>query len=456
MGTSGVKLLLVNPQGQTKRAKCPYESADLTGWCDALKKAVTMLKEQDPLTDLSAIALSSQVGTYLLDTGEVLPWNSAAGARELPRIQAAVTQEEWLREIGMAHPELVSYPLPRLLHIKEQFPQCRSVLMPKELLLRELTGNTVTDIFSWRGLCHPDRQAYSQMLLERFGIDLALPRPALPTDLAGCITPAAAQSYGLPESTPVYVGCNDFFAGLLGMGVWEEGTVFELSGTSEHLGLITPAPQAGKFVSGPYFNGCATYGGTKASGVSCDFAIRHFGIDDLDTNIVYGQPPIFLPYLTGERAPIYDENARGVFFGITGKTTAADMAYAVLEGVVFSLYHIGESLGLSKPDRMIIGGGSAVNPLMAKLKATLFGCQILRVTENDSSALGAAMLAMVGSGVYACLADAAKAVVSYETAADPDKGLHSLLQKRFAIYKDLYVNLKNSFENFSQLGGKEK
>lgn len=451
LGTSGIKLLLVTPQGQIKRAKCPYINPDPAGWCDALKKAVAMLKEQDSLTGLGAIALSSQVGTYLLDTGEVLPWNSAAGKEELQRIQAEVRSEEWLPEIGMDHPKLISYPLPRLLYIKKHFPKCRSVLMPKELLLRELTGNTVTDIFSWRGLCHPDKQTYSQKLLERFEIDLTLPPVAKPTDLAGRVTPAAAECYGLPVNTPVYVGCNDFFAGLLGMGIWEEGTTFALSGTSEHLGLITSVPQVGKFVSGPYFNGCATYGGTKASGVSCDFATREFGIDDLDANIVCGNPPIFLPYLTGERAPIYDENAKGVFFGITGKTTTADMAYAVLEGVVFSLYHIGETLGLSDPPCLITGGGSAVNPLMAKLKATLFGCRVLRTKENDSSALGAAMLAMVGSGVYPSPADAAKAVVSYKTAAEPDKSLQSLLQKRFAIYKDLYINLKHSFENFSKL-----
>ena len=342
LGPSAVKLLLATPAGRCRHVKCDYEKADISGWCEALKEAAAMLKEQDALEELCGIALSSQVGTYITDTGEILSWESAAGKEELCEIKAAVTDKQWTEQIGMVHPDLVSYPLPRLLYIKRHFPQCRAVMMPKELLLYELTGNLITDPFSWRGLCDPDKKAYSYSLLEKFGIDLSLPPLGLPTDCAGCVNEAAAQKYGLPVGTPVYIGCNDFYAGLLGMGVLEEDSVFELSGTSEHLGIITAERMEGAFVSGRYFNGFASYGGTKSSGACCNFAIRNFGIDKLDMRNMFSDAPVFLPYLNGERAPIYDENAKGVFFGINAKTSSDDMAYAVLEGVVFSLYHIYE------------------------------------------------------------------------------------------------------------------
>lgn len=449
LGTSAVKLLLVTPQGDRKRAKCPYSQANASGWREALKLAVDMLKQQDSLESLCGIALSSQVGTYLTDTGELINWESAAGKDELRQIKASVPDAQWIEQIGMTHPDLVSYPLPRLLYIKRHYPQCRAVRMPKELLLQELTGNTVTDPFSWRGLCDPDKNAYSSQLLKQFEIPLCLPPIGQPTDCAGQVSSAASKKYGLPVGTPVYIGCNDFYAGLLGMGVLEKNTLFELSGTSEHVGVITAQRSDGAFVSGRYFHDFATYGGTKSSGTACAFAIRHFGIDGLDADGSFLDAPIFLPYLNGERAPIYDENAKGVFFGIDGQTASDDMAYAVLEGVVFSLYHIYESLPHCTAKRFITGGGSAGNMLMARLKAALFDCSVLRVTENDASALGAAILAMVGSGEFLSLSDAVSATVSYEPIAEPDRKLRAQLLKRYAVFKDIYKNLKDTFQIYS-------
>ncbi len=456
LGTSAVKVLLVDTNGDTVRAKCRYDTADTDGWCVALQTALRILEKQTSLAGVSAIALSSQVGTYITDTGEVLGWDSAVGREELQEIKTAVDTDAWVHEIGMVHPDIISYPLPRLLYIKRHLPQCTAVMMPKELLVKELTGKADSDVFSWRGLCHPDKKVYSEALLAQFGIDLTLPNLLLPTDLVGTVTKTASRKYGIPVDVPVYVGCNDFFAGLLGMGVWDEGTIFELSGTSEHLGVVTAERKDGGFVSGKFFNGYTTYGGTKASGVSCDFAMRQFGLEGVEASIAHREPPIFLPYLKGERAPIYDENAKGVFFGITDKTTNEDMAYAVLEGVVFSLYHIGEKLDIKDVPAMVTGGGSALDAVMAKLKATLFNCDIFCVTENDSSALGAALLAMVGDGAFSTLGDAIKAVVSATCVATPDAALREPLLKRYAIYKNLYKSLKDQFEAFSKLKGADK
>lgn len=450
LGTSALKVLLVNKNGVQQRAKCAYNGMGIDAWLDALRIAVAKITPDDR-RDIAGIGLCAQVGTYITDTGEVISWDAPAGKEELAAIQAAVSTDEWIEKIAMVHPELVSYPLPRLLYIKEHYPQCKTVIMPKELMLQALTGETVTDIFSWRGLCHPEKKAYASDLLERFGIHIQLPRLAMPTDIAGCVTAAAAEKFGLPQGVPVYVGCNDFYAGLLGMGVWETGSVFELSGTSEHLGMITRDRQEGYAVSGPYFNGYATYGGTKASGMSCDFARKHFGIEALSADQAYAAPPVFLPYLKGERAPIYDENARGVFFGITQNTTKEALAYSVLEGVVFSLYHISQTLGVAPGSRLITGGGSAGNVLMAQLKAALFETTVLRLWENDSSALGAAMLAMVGGGAFASVQEGIKSLVRYEEMAHPNEKLKTVLQKRYGIYKNLYLNLKETFARFAQL-----
>ena len=451
LGTSSVKLLLVTAEGESIRAKCRYDAVGLDGWRKALKSAFADLQKAADLSEVAAVAISSQVGTYITDSGDVIGWNSNAGTEELAEIKAKISDSEFSEEIDMIHPNLISYPLPRLLYIKRHYPNCKKVIMPKEFLLTELTGNTVTDIFSQRGICYPDKKQYTEKLMKKLELDFELAPIKLPTDLAGGVTKAAAETYGLAENTPVYIGCNDFFAGLLGLGAYDCGTVFELSGTSEHLGVITEERMDGKFVSGRYFNGNATYGGTKASGMACDFAIKTFGLDGLCEDIVYNDPPIFLPYLKGERAPIFDENAKGVFFGISDKTTSKEMAYSVLEGVVFSLYHIGRALSIENVKEIKVGGGSAGDVLMTRLRAELFGCPVVRAAENESSALGAAMIAMVGSGRFGSLKEAVGAVVKYSHTELPDGKLREKLLQRFEIYEKLYPCLAKEFEEFSNL-----
>ena len=451
IGTSSVKLVLANKNGDVKKSKCPYISNGINAWCYALKTALRDLEKQIPLSTVSAIGLSSQVGTYITDCGDVVEWSSSAGEKELKEIKSAISDDEFIKEIGMVHPNLISYPLPRLLYIKRNFKNATAVLMPKELIIRELTDNSVTDTFSQRGICNSLSNRYSEALLSRFNIDFKLPEIKNPTDIAGYVTKKASSDYGLPYGTPVYVGCNDFYAGLLGMGVLENNTAFELSGTSEHIGIITDDLSVGDNISSKYFNGYVTYGGTKASGISCDFAINNFGLEGLDESFKITNQPIFLPYLKGERAPIYNENSKGVFFGISSETTKQDMAYAVLEGVVFSLYHIAENLPQNSLKSIITGGGSSMDSLMMKIKAELFGCDIIHTKENDSSALGASIIAMVGSKEFSSFKNAVSSVVQFDKVVKPMGDKKEKLLKRYEIYKKIYLNLINEFEDFSKI-----
>ena len=324
--------------------------------------------------------------------------------------------------------------------------------MPKELLIRELTGKTVTDVFSMRGIANTREGRYASDIIDRLGIKISLPELKHPTDLAGYVTEHAAEEYGLASNTPIYLGCNDFFAGLLGMGIYNDGDFFDLSGTSEHIGYVSKDISKKGFVSGGYFTGNCTYGGTKSSGASCDLAIKNFGIDGIDLDRVLSKkPPIFLPYLCGERAPIFDENARGVYFGLSNDTDKESLSYATLEGVVFSLYDIALCMESPKPERLICGGGSARDPLMNTLRATLFECDTVSVCENDTSALGACMLAMVGNGVYPNIPSAIDACVKYRQSVHPSPKHREILKKRFEIYKALYGDLVQTFKKFNNI-----
>ena len=451
IGTSAVKVLARGEAGDIVKGRCAYSENTPKAHRNALKCALHALSDSLSLSKIAGIGLSSQVGTYVTDTGYVISWNQSHGREELSAIKAEIPDDVFVREIGMSHPDLVSYPLPRLKYIKAHYPDSKSVLMPKELILRALTGQTVSDPFSWRGLADIESGKYSQKLLDMLKIDLELPILASPTTVGGYISADAAKEYGLAAGTPVYVGCNDFFAGLLGSGVYREGDIFDLSGTSEHIGVISAERASSAFVSGRYFNGFASYGGTKASGASCAFAIDNFTLDGVGISELANSPPIFLPYLTGERAPIFDENARGVFFGINDKTNRRAMAYSILEGVAFSLYDIGQSLGIEDGARILSSGGSSQDPLLACLKAELFGCDVYACRESDASALGAAMIAMVGQGVYRDYAEAIDACVkSYRVASYSGKYRDKLL-RRFEIYRSVYKNLKTDFSEFAKI-----
>ena len=236
------------------------------------------------------------------------------------------------------------------------------------------------------------------------------------------------------------------------MGICNIGDAFDLSGTSEHLGYISSALNPRGFVSGGYFVGNCTYGGTKSSGAACDLAIRELGIAEADAaRVLAKNPPVFLPYLCGERAPIFDEDARGVYFGLHRDTDRNALAYAALEGVVFSLYDIACSMEMPRPRQLICGGGSAKNPLMNRLRATLFDCEVTVAAESDASALGACMIAMTGAGVYRSLSEAISHVVSFADRVSPDPRLAALLRQRFSIYRDVYRGVKDIFKKFKQL-----
>ena len=158
-----------------------------------------------------------------------------------------------------------------------------------------------------------------------------------------------------------------------------------------------------------------------------------------------------MPYLTGERAPIFDENARGVFFGISDKTDKKALAYSVLEGVLFSLYDIADNLGNSKTDYIICGGGSTVNPEFSKMKATLFGKRVINAVEKDVSALGAALIAMVGYGYKKDLVCAVSEYVKYEENILPEEKYRLKMLKRFDVYRSIYKSLKTNFKNFKEI-----
>ena len=445
IGTSSVKLLLWHPDGQIQKAKASYNEKTPKGWLNAIKEAI---KELDTSV-IAAIGLSSQVGTYIINNYDVISWDSGIGNEELEYIKKRFPAEKFIDEIAMPHPDILSYPIPRLMYIKKQYKNIESICQPKDYILRELTGNCVTDKYSFRGLVHSLKGTYSDFFLREIGIEKnVLPPVVSPYTMAGLTTAQCVQHIGIPEGIPVFVGLNDFFSSVVGMGTENVGDMFDITGTSEHLGLICDSLNRDtQMVSGVYFDKYIHYGVTASSGASLDFGIKNFGIDDINmSKCLENNPPIFTPYLNGERAPIFDNNARGTFFGISSDCTKQDMAYSILEGVAFSLYHIYENMGCPKYNNLTVSGGASKNKTLNNIKSELFNTNVRTLKENDTSALGAVKVAAKALGI-----DADSDFNAVNDIIYPCGGYRELLLKRYDIYKNIYSSLKEQFIRFSNI-----
>ena len=450
LGTSSVKVLQRYTDGSVRKVKANYAEISLNGWWDAICQAISELD----LEETVSIGLSSQVGTYLVNDRDVISWNCEIGASEVQEIKKKYKPEIFLREISMDHPSIASYPIPRLKYITEHYDNIVSVCQPKDFICEQLTGNRVTDPYSWRGLANLETMSYSGFFLEELGIQAEkLPKMIDYTGLAGVTKEISLTGKVLPAGIPVYVGLNDYYAALLGMGIQNTGDLFDISGTSEHLGIIDTKMVPGTpLVSGPYIKGNVHYGVTSSSGASIQFGLRLLkdGTFDLE-EIRKSDPPIFLPYMKGERAPIWDPDARGVFFGVGENCTQEELAYAVFEGVVFSLYHIYETMGSPNAKTMVISGGAAVSERLNFLKAEMFGIPARTLEENDTSAFGAALIAAVGAGWYLDLETAVEDSVKIKETIMPT-GIHQAwMRKRYSLYKGLYPAVKEQYVKLKEL-----
>ena len=437
LGTSSVKVLQRFSDGSFRIAKRHYASICPQGWWQAVKAALLELD----LSETTDIGLSSQVGTYIVDGTTVISWNDGVAEEELAEICARYSRETFLKEISMPHPQILSYPMPRLSYIKKMYPEAKTVCQPKDFLCQKLTGNLVTDPYSWRGLANLEKKCYSATFLEDLGYTQdQLPEMRNFDDLAGVVLGPLAEELGLPSNTRVYVGLNDYFASLLAMGIRNVGDLFDITGTSEHLGVLEGTiAENTRMVTGPYLYHNVHYGVTASSGMSLELG-RALAESVNPATCLARNAPIFLPYVKGERAPIWDSSAKGVYFGIGPGCDRQDLSYAVLEGVVFSLYHIYESMGSPAAQSMTVSGGAANNDTLNYLKAEMFGLPVRIPSQKETSALGACMTipGQIDIG-------------QTYTTLYPDGKLREKLLKRFEIYKELYPQLKGQFHKWEML-----
>ena len=305
-----------------------------------------------------------------------------------------------------------------------------------------------------------DPWAWSEEICRRAGVSLEkLPRIALPDEVVGAVSRAAAQETGLAPGTPVVVGCGDAIAGAFGAGARAGGPAVLVAGSSDCLSVPAPAPRPGTgWVNCAWVErGVWTATGTTtSSGVSVVWFARELlgggeGATARMAELAATSPPgasglLYAPYLQGERTPLWDPLARGAFVGLTSATTRADMARAVLEGTAFALRQAAsrlDEIAGRHVDEIRAVGGPTQNAVWNRIKVDVLGRPLNILRFQETGVLGVALLAGVGAGVYGSLDEAAAVTASLESdEVAPDDANTRIYDELFALYEEIHPRAK--------------
>lgn len=480
LGTSAVKLLLMDAKGailNTVSREYPLEFPQ-PGWSQQApedwKKAV--LEGLQALTadfdkgQIAGIGAGGQMhGLVILDRDDnvirpAILWNDGRTAEQVDYLNNVISKEKL--SACTANIAFAGFTAPKLLwlrqHEPENFAKIHKIMLPKDYVNYILTGVHCTDFSDASGmlLLDVEHKCWSSEMLDICGVtESQMPRLFESYQVVGTLKPEIAKLLGFPETVKVCAGAGDNAAAAVGTGVVGEGgcnislgtsgTIFISStrfGVDPHNGLHAFAHADG----GYHLMGC------MLSAASCnkwlmddiygtkDYAAEQAPIteDKLGNNHVY-----FLPYLMGERSPINDTDARGVFVGMTMDTSRADLTQAVLEGVSFAIrdsFEIARSLGIDIQSSMLCGGG-AKSPLWRKILANVLNLKLTVPASEQGPGMGGAMLAMVGCGEYESVSQVCQKLVTVADTIRPDPAIAARYEERYQQFKKIYPTLKGLF-----------
>lgn len=340
-------------------------------------------------------------------------------------------------------------------HEPASLARAAAAISAKDYVTYRLTGAVAADYWTSRGLFSavpvpgqpvppPDPHLDSRLL----------PACAFAHQAVGRLRPAAAALTGLPAGLPVAAGWSDGLAACLGTGaLGAPGLGLDIAGTSEMIGLCAPArPATTALLTAPIPGAAhwAVFGPTQSSGGALEWACRLVGGDPAAAGDLAAQAPpgaaglLFLPYLEGERAPIWDPDARGLLLGLTTEHGPAHLLRAVLEGVALSVRHVlataEADAGVHAREIRAAGGGTRL-ALWNQIKADVTGRPLVTVPTADVGTLGAAMLGAVAAGLYPDLATATGGMVRLGQTIAPDPSLADRYAAQYAAYTALYPRL---------------
>ena len=479
IGTSSCKTALFDPEGKVAaQGGCEYPVSyprkgwaeqDPAQWWEGVCRAVReMISDNgvDPAeiagigTDgqsWSAIALDRE-GNVLCPTPI---WTDTRSEEICRETEDRLTAEKLFGLCG--NPAKPGYTWPKILwyrkHRPEVFEKTEKILQSNSYIVYRMTGEITQDISQGYGLaCFDMRKGcWDEEMCESLGI----PRKLLPEivpchQIVGRLTGEAAKQMGLREGIPVAAGGLDAACGTLGAGVVSPGQTQEQGGQAGGMSICIDQYAADpRLILGFHVvPGCwLLQGGTTGGGGALKWLREtmcpELSFAEMSALAETAEPGsggvTFLPYMAGERSPIWDPKACGVFFGLNFGVTRGQMIRACMEGVAYSLRHNLETAAEAgaRADVLRAMGGSANSRIWTQIKADVTGCGIEVPGSDTATTLGAAMLAGVGTGVWQGFEEAARQTIRVNRTYEPDPAVKEIYDRGYETYRKLYGNLKN-------------
>ena len=459
---------------------------DAEAWWGATVQAVRDAIRDVPADRILAIGIGCTNGLVAVDRQgkplrpAIMLWDQRA-LPEVDRIRSILDAEAVFNITG--NPVAPgAYSLPTILWLKDHEPEtfraAHKLMVPGGYLVARFTGEFTIDYSraSTTLLFDIRKKKWHQPFLEALDIpEEKLPRPEPSDAVVGRVTAEAARLTGLTEGIPVIAGCMDTIGASIGSGVMKEGECFIIMGTAARVsGSLEKAHFDRRFMNCTHvipehwlYIGAVNGVGSSLRWIRDTFGHMEQGVADLTGRDVYDlltaqaakAPPgskglLFLPYMSGERTPIWNPYARGVFFGVTLGHNRNDFFRSVLEGAAFAIRHVIELLETDDGidiQELRIGGAAAASAVWNQIIADILGKRVVSLTQSHTEVLGAAILAGLSQGIYPDLSSAIERIVVPGSVFEPNREAHSAYNQLYPLFKKLYTEVQHHFEELARM-----
>jgi len=474
LGTSETKAGLFDQEGNLLRlARCGYPiitvgetgcaEQDPERWWSAVCQTLREVVQDAPAEELAALCVQGQGPSVVMADERGKPLNNAILWMDT---RPCGERDELSLQLGNPVSPFAHMPMAMWMARNRQgaYAQARWFLAAWDFIAMRLCGQPAASDLAYF-------QPFPEEEVEASG----LPHKLFPQvveaghPIAG-LTATAAQATGLPEGLPVVAGVHDGIATFIGAGLVEPGRSADVNGTSGGLALCwsEPIKKPGIFSATWIHPGEYIVGGAMAALGKCLDWVREAVagscmtheelIQDAIKTPVGADRLIFLPYLAGERAPVWDPLARGVFFGLTLNHKQEHLVRAVLESVAYALRHVAEELLESgaRIDEMRVCGGQALSEDWNQIKADVLGVPVAVPRVREAALMGAAVLAGVGAGLLPDITEGANQMVRIDGVLEPIPAHHRQYTELFGVYKRLYPDLRSAFRQLNSSAQEEE
>ncbi len=486
LGTSAVKLLLMDDTGKIRKIvsreypvsypRAGWSEQNPADWLRETLEGIGELTAECDKGEIAGIGCCGQMhGLVMLDENDsvirpALLWNDGRAFEETSYLNDVIGREKlsgYTANIAFA-----GFTAPKLLWVKnhepENFSRISKIMLPKDYINYMLTGVFCTDPSDASGTLMFDvkNKRWSREMLDICGISpQQLPRIYESYEIVGTLKPETARALDIPCSVKVCAGAGDNAGAAVGTGTVGSGRCNISLGTSGTVFIsdekfsVDPANALHSFA---HADGHYHLMGCMLSAASCNkwWQEKILGTGDykaeeerIPEELLGKNRVFFLPYLMGERSPINDVNARGMFIGMTPDTDRRNMTLAVFEGVAFGIrdsVEAARALGIKITESTICGGG-AKSALWKRIFANVLNMDIKTVETEEGPGCGGAILAAVGCGEWESVEKAAGELVKVRETIRPDPELVRLYERRYQQFRQIYPKVKSLFPELNKI-----